>query len=105
MKIYLLSAVILLQAFSAAGQLLEKHTFHKGEVLADNFTYRFPLFEEATVLFKDGSTAVSKMNFNTLLCQMEFINDKGDTIEVAKPSVIDSIRFRNSTFFFKKIYF
>ena len=46
------------------------------------------------------------MNFNVLLCTMEFINPKGgDTMEISTPEDIDSIRFNNSTFFFKDDYF
>lgn len=106
MKLYILSAVIFFQTFSAGAQQHSRKIIHTGEMLSDYFTYRFPSFEEATVLFKNGSTLTYKMNFNMLLCSMEFINPKGgDTMEISEPGDIDSIRFNKSTFFFKDDYF
>jgi hypothetical protein len=106
MKLYILSAVIFFQTFSAGAQQRSKKIIHAGERLSDYFTYRFPAFKEATVLLKNGDTLTYKMNFNMLLYSMEFINPKGgDTLEISTPEDIDSIRFNNSTFFFKDDYF
>lgn len=36
---------------------------------------------------------------------MQFINPKGDSLEISKPEDIDSIRLNNCTFFFRNGYF
>jgi hypothetical protein len=100
MKLYILLAVIFFQNFSVGAQVTERKIIHAGDNLSDYFTYRFPSFEEATVLFKNGGTLKYKMNFNMLLFSMQFIDPQGDTLEIAKPETIDSIRLNNSTFFF-----
>lgn len=105
MKQYIFSAVIFFQSFSVASQVYEKKIIHADENISDYFTYRFPSFKEATVLFKNGGALMYKMNFNMLLCTMQFIDLKGDTLEISKPGDIDSIRLNNTTFFFKDGYF
>ena len=40
------------------------------------------------------------MNFNMLLCDMQFIDPKGDTLEISKTEDIDSIQFKNAVFYF-----
>ncbi len=91
--------------FFVKAQTYDKMIIHNNDNLANYFTYRFPSFEEASVLFKNGGTLKNKMNFNTLLCTMQFIDPKGDTLEISKPGEIDSILFNDCTFFFRKGYF
>lgn len=105
MNPYILSAVIFFQSFSAGAQAHDRKIIHANDNLSDYFTYRFPSFEEATILFKNGGSLLYKMNFNMLLCTMQFIDPKGDTLEISKPEDIDSIRLNNSTFFFRDGYF
>jgi hypothetical protein len=104
MKLFLLS-LVLFQSFSAGAQIRDRKIIHAGESLSAYSTYRFPSYEEATILFKNGGTLKSRINFNMLLCSMQFIDSKGDTLEIAKPKDIDSIRFSNSIFFFNDSYF
>lgn len=105
MKIFILSAVIFFQSFNTAAQLFERKIIHTSDKLSDFFTWRFPSFEEGTVLLKTGGSLVYKMNFNMLFCDMQFITSKGDTMEIANPGDIDSIYFTNSIFFFRDGYF
>ena len=105
MKTAILWAIIFCQSFSAKAQTYDKMIIHNNDNLANYFTYRFPSFEEASVLFKNGGSLKNKMNFNTLLCTMQFIDPKGDTLEISKPGEIDSILFNDCTFFFRNGYF
>jgi hypothetical protein len=88
----------------AQAQIVEKKTIHAGENLSDYFYYRFPTFTQANVKLKDGGTGPSKMNFNLLVCEMQFIDPHGDTLSIAKPQDIDSISLGGSTFFYKDGY-
>jgi hypothetical protein len=105
MKFCILSVIIFFQSFSTSSQQYDRKIIRAGESLSDYFTYRFPSFEEATILFKNGGTSRYKMNFNMLLYSMQFINPKGDTLEISNPESIDSIRLNNCTFFFRDNYF
>ena len=51
MKLYLISIVVFFYGLPALAQT-HKEVIHAGENLADHFTYRFPAYEEATVLLK-----------------------------------------------------
>ena len=104
MKTSILLAIIFFKGFSARAQVYDRKIIHYNDNLSSHFTYRFPLFEEGTVLFKNGKSLKSRMNFNTLLCDMQFIDPKGDTLGISKPGDIDSILFNNCTFFFQNGY-
>lgn len=63
--------------------------------------YRFPSFEKATLLFKNGEQNKAQfLNYNILSGNMQFINGKGDTLEIAKPENIDSVFFDKDAFIY-----
>jgi hypothetical protein len=101
----LLIAVIVLRSFIAEAQVYDRTIIHAGDSASDYYSYRFPSFSDAQVKMKDGRSMAFKMNFNMLLCEMQFINDKGDTLVIAKPEEIASIRLRSSLFYFDKNYY
>jgi len=78
---------------------------HAGDIFSNYFTYRFPSFTDATVQFKNGTLSIAKMNFNTFLCKMQFIDSTGDTLVLSKPEEIDSIRLNDRMFFYNKGYY
>ena len=78
---------------------------HAGDNFSDYFTYRFPSFSDASILLKNKTVTAAKMNFNTLLCKMQFIDSSGDTLVLSKPEEIDSIRMNGRSFFYNKGYF
>ena len=103
MKPFTLFIVLFLQYAVVFGQqVYEQKIIPSGETLNEHFTFLFPTFEKAKVLFKDHRVAVYRMNFNTLICVMQFINEKGDTLQISSPEEIDSILFENSSFFYDK---
>jgi hypothetical protein len=85
-------------------QNLETKTVHAGESLSALFYYRFPAFADAGVKLKSGGSGPSKMNFNLLVCEMQFIDPHGDTLSISKPEDIDSITLGGSVFFYKDGY-
>jgi len=102
---FFILAVLGLQTLSLTAQTYEKRTIKAGENWFDYAYYLFPSFTDGTARIKDGGQLKSKMNFNMLLCQMQFINAHGDTLNIANPSEIDSIRLNNKSFFYKNGYF
>jgi hypothetical protein len=106
MKILLFAALVL-QGITACAQINDKTIIHAGDSLSKHYTWLFPTFGDATVKMRDGTSLIYKMNFNLLLCDMQFINPKGDTLVITNPAVIDSILLDSCSFIydFKKGYF
>jgi hypothetical protein len=102
-----LFAAFLLQGVTASAQIREKTIIHSGDSLSNYFTFLFPSFRDAKVKMHDGRSVVYKMNFNLLLCDMEFIDAKGDSLVIDNPAEIDSILLDSCLFIYvdKKGYF
>ncbi len=107
MKKYLSLLLVLsaLQTFSVSAQSHEKKTIKAGENLADYVYYLFPSFTNGTVKMKHGGASTAKLNFNMLLCHMQFLNEHGDTLDIADPLEIDSVIINDKCFFYKKGYY
>ncbi len=103
MKAYFILLVSVCSGICALAQGTE--TIRAGEDLADHFTYLFPSFSDASVLLKKGTVLTAKMNFNTFLCKMMFIDSTGDTLMLSKLEQIDSIKLNNHTFFYNNGYY
>ena len=107
MKKYIFFCVAILEllALSVNAQVYDRKSVRSGENLSDYAYYLFPSFSDGIMKSKDGSKSESKMNFNMLYCQMQFIGPNGDTLNIAKPEDIDSVRLNNNSFFYNKGYF
>jgi hypothetical protein len=58
-----------------AGQLLS-------EVITPSIRYRFPAFKQGKVLLKDKTSYDSKLNYNLLTGEIDFISREGDTLAI-----------------------
>ncbi|MFZ4548502.1 MAG: hypothetical protein ACOYN4_13745, partial [Bacteroidales bacterium] len=65
--------------------------------------YRFPEFMDGKVFFRNGSFADTKLNYNFLLSNMEYVQ-AADTLAIANPTDILLITFASSTFCYDKGY-
>ena len=103
----LIFSALVLQGIAARSQVYEKTIVHAGDSISNHYSYVFPFFQNATIKFRDGRTFVYKMNFNTVLCDMQFINPKGDTLVVTNAELIDSILMDSCSFIYdyQKGYF
>jgi hypothetical protein len=100
MKKYLL-LLILISTFNIThAQVYQRKTMPAGEKIASETTYLFPAFTNAVVKLKNGGTLSSIMNFNLLICEIQFIGPGKDTLVLTKPEEINSIIFDSSVFFF-----
>lgn len=66
--------------------------------------YHYPQFVEGTVVYKDGITSKGIMNYNMLIGEMQFIDDKHDTLSIANEQTIQYIAIANDSFFYDKGY-
>lgn len=99
--------LLILQGVTAHSQEYDKLIIHSGDSISRHYTWLFPSFENATVKFRDGRIFVYEMNFNTMLCDMQYIGRNGDTLAITNAELVDSIRFDSSSFIYdyKKGYF
>ncbi len=105
-KGFLLTAIIIVCfCFSSAAQVYVTKTIHSGESIPDVSSYLFPSFTDATVKLKNGGRLTSKLNFNLLISDMQFIGPDNDTLSITNADNIDSILLNNAVFFFNQGYY
>ena len=66
--------------------------------------YEYPQFVYGKVLFKPGDSSAGRLNYNRLLAQMQFIDFKGDTLNIADPGTIKSIHVNKDLFYYDNGY-
>ncbi len=75
-----------------------------GEVLPKEAIYVLPAFTTGTAFLKDGTSSTLRFNYNLLLDEMHFINEKGDTLAIADPLLINSVVIDSVVFYYDKNY-
>ena len=73
-------------------------SFHESVSLADQFQYA--QFLAGKVFFKSGDSTVAKLNYHRFLDEMQFIDNKGDTLNIVNAATIRLIRISNDVFYF-----
>lgn len=71
----------------------------------DSTIYLFPQFTEGSVTLKDGSVWFGKLNYNTVLDQMEFIGTNNEILSLAEPEKVLKVIIDNRNFINIKINF
>ena len=66
--------------------------------------YEYPQFVYGKVFFIPGDSSGGRLNYNRLLDQMQFIDLKGDTLNIAYPGTIKFIRISNELFYYDDGY-
>lgn len=66
--------------------------------------YEYPQFVFGKVFFKPGDSSSGRLNYNRLVDQMQFIDFKGDTLNIADPGTIRSIRINGDLFYYDNGY-
>jgi hypothetical protein len=66
--------------------------------------YIYPEFTKGRVWNRDGSLGGGLMNYNTLVHEMQFIDQKGDTLALAHPETVRAIIIEGDSFFYDRIY-
>lgn len=74
------------------------------EVIPDTIRYTYPEFRNGTVLFPGNDAATAMMNYNLMLGEMQFIDQKGDTLFIGDQEKLDRIAVGPDTFFYNKGY-
>ncbi|HEX8334105.1 MAG TPA: hypothetical protein VF622_15905 [Segetibacter sp.] len=108
MKTLLLPLFILMNYCNAWAQDSTLVTIKTGsrikDVLATTDIFFYPKFISGNVLFRDGTKATARMNYNSLFDQILFIDNKGDTLALKNEKTIKFISLDKDTFYYNEGY-
>lgn len=74
------------------------------DVLSPADVYYFPKFTEGKVFYKDGAKSSGKLNYNTLVNEIQFIDAQGDTVSLADEKNISFVSINTELFYYDKGY-
>ena len=104
--VIIISSILFLTAYLSA-QKTESYTVLAGTRVQDciplQARYRYATFTDGTVFFKNGATAATKLNYNLLPGEMEYLQLK-DTLSIANVTDIRFITIAGDTFYYDKGY-
>ena len=104
---FILTAFLLFQ-LTVTAQMGKSYKVQPGQKVTQAIPmeaiYEYPLFEVGTAQFKNGKAGMGKMNYNHLLREIEFINDKLDTIALDDAGSMHYVEMAKDTFYFDKVY-
>jgi hypothetical protein len=100
---FALSAFFL--SFLAAGQgrVILKAGGSVRDIFKISDIYHSPVFTTSDVQFKSGMNGRSKMNYNRLSDEMEFLKGR-DTLELVDKELLKQIKLADSVFYFDPLY-
>ena len=97
---------LLVSCFFAKAQ--ESYTIKPGENILEvvqlKNLFQYPSFIDGSVIFRDGRTAKSRLNYNYFNEQIQFINGRGDTLALSEESTIKYVVIKKDTFCFSHGY-
>jgi len=92
----------------AAAQTLKKYKVNPGQKISEaipkNEIYSYPEFIPGKVYLRNNTVSLVKLNYNSLLAEMQFIDPKGDTLSLADVKMISFITINTDTFFYDNAY-
>jgi hypothetical protein len=107
-NIFLIISFLLVLNVSLAGQNYKPVTVKAGRSVLEYFPlkerYRYADFTPGKVIFKSGIYSETKLNYNILMGEMEFIKST-DTLSVVNKKDILLIAITSDTFFYDNAYF
>jgi len=98
----------ILLSVAVTAQRLKTYTVPAGvevkEVVPANEIYQFSQFVQGLVIFKDGTSAPGRLNYNRLIAEIQFIDPKGDTLSLANEQMIRTAIIGTDTFYYSDGY-
>ncbi len=62
--------------------------------------YHYPKFEMGTVEYKNGRRSMGRLNYNRVIGNIQFLDEKGDTLALANPESIHNVSIGNDRFIY-----
>lgn len=99
-----LFTLLLSFSLSLYAQQPASYSIQKGDIITESINpkdvYRFDDFQRGTVLFSNGKSATSQLNYNNLYSEMQFITVEGDTLSVVPEPMIEYVSIAEQGFYF-----
>jgi hypothetical protein len=73
-------------------------------IVPDSLIFRYPQFVTGKVYFKDGLSFTANLNYNALLGEVQFINEKSDTLSLADENSVKFIIIGKDSFYYSNGY-
>ena len=87
-------------------QTRKTYKVNPGEIITQalpaDVLYNYPAFTAGLVHFRNTAVGAGRMNYNNLLGKIQFIDDKGDTLELTNEPPINFVSIVSDTFYFEK---
>ncbi|MDB5223060.1 MAG: hypothetical protein JWN83_1727 [Chitinophagaceae bacterium] len=100
----LLSSVFFLTSPKLFAQESKAYVVKPGEkvknALPKEALYMYPQFKEGVVNFKNGTLGAARLNYNRLLDEIQFIDNKGDTLSLDDEKTIALVSVGMDTFYY-----
>jgi hypothetical protein len=74
------------------------------EIVPQKEVFEYPKFIPGLVVFRDGTKAPGKLNYNRLVAELQFIDPKGDTLSLANEKNILIALVGTDTFYYSEGY-
>jgi hypothetical protein len=74
------------------------------DVVPMNEIFQYPQFVQGLVVFKDGTSAPGRLNYNRMIAEIMFIDGKGDTLTLDNAKTIKTATIGNDTFYYSDGY-
>lgn len=103
---WLFILIVVFQTDTVFGQNGKSIMVKAGEDIAKAYSlngfYRFSQFSKAILYRKNGKSSSDQLlNYNIFSGAMQFINEKGDTLDLINPSLFDSIVIEENIFYYQ----
>lgn len=104
----ILTSVCCFLIASVFGQTRNHYKVNPGQKITDAIpaseVYSYPEFTPGKVYLRNNTVSAVKLNYNSVLAEMQFINPKGDTLSVADEKMISIILVGTDTFYYDNVY-
>lgn len=108
MKKLLITLIVFAIVPMAFGQARKTYTVKAGEKIIEALPveaqFLYPQFMIGTVNFKNNNVGTNLLNYNRLLDEIQFIDNKGDTLSLSEEPTVASIYIARDTFYFYEGY-
>lgn len=89
---------------SLAAQKVKYYTVQPGENIQDVVpkyeAFEYPQFQTGVVIFRTGVRSSSRLNYNFLFEEMQFISPKADTLVINNPEEVESVKIGKDTYYY-----
>lgn len=106
-KLFIVSLILFTHSQLSA-QVRKTYKVNPGEkvmkALPNEALYMYPHFKIGTVNFRNKNVGTAKLNYNRLLDEIQFIDDKDDTLSLGDEVTVSSIVIEKDTFYYYEGY-